>query len=187
MDTKELNINNELHTAVVEGKNIPEETEGGSLLEIDGTILFVAVSFVLFTIIMQKVFYGPITQIRNNRKDYIKNIKTEARHAYEEAEKLKNEYLEKIFRAKQKNSEKTAEAINEANQEKARLLEEKKQDISEILREGRQKIEEERLKTFAELKMNISGYASEISKKILNEEIPVTGVSEEIIDNAVNR
>ena len=177
---------NEIHTTAVEGKNVPEKDQP-SLLAFDGTLLVVAVSFVLFTIIMQKLFYGPLTKIREERSQFIKGIKTEAQTAQEEAEKLSSEYTQKIRTAKKKVSEKTLEAMNEANEEKDKILEEKKQDISKLLEEGRQKIREEKDKTFSSLKENISSYAFEISKKILNEEIPLTGVSSETIDRAINR
>ncbi|HSA07395.1 MAG TPA: ATP synthase F0 subunit B [Candidatus Gastranaerophilales bacterium] len=166
--------------------NATPETEG-SLLEVDGTIIFIAGSFVLFTIIMSKIFYGPIAKIREKREEYIKSIKTEAETAYKEAEELQQEYSEKILAARKKVSEKTKEAMNEATKEKTRILEDKKLVITEFLNETRQNIQEERIKTFNSLKENISIYASDISKKILNEEIPIVGVSSEAIDNAINR
>ncbi len=183
-----LETHNEVHTAVVAENPPPqEEAPQGSLLTINGTILFIVLSFVLFTIIMNKVFYGPITQIRQKRRDYVKSIKSEATNAQEKAEELRKEHIEKIMSAKKKVSEKTSEVMNEANQEKTKILDEKRQDMIKFLEQGRQKIREERHKTFSELKENISSYAFDISKKILNEEIPIVGVSQEAIDRAINR
>jgi len=182
-----INTHNDAHTTVAVQNNQPEEEVQASLLTINGTLLVVALSFVIFTIVMQKVFYRPISQIRQKRIKYIKGVKIDAQKAQEEAENLKKEYQEKIIAARKKTSEQTAEAINEANEEKNKILEEKKQDVARFIAEGRQKIQEEKLNTFLSLKENISGYAHDISQKILNENVPLVGVSQEAIDRVINR
>ncbi len=157
------------------------------MLQLNSTLLVIFISFIIFIFIMQKIFYAPMTEIRKKRSQFIKGMKTEAHNALEEAETLKNEYVQKIRAVKKKVSEKTLEAMNEANEEKNKILEEKKHDVSMILEKGRQKIQEEKEQTFSSLKENISSYAFEISKKILNEEIPITGISPETIDRVINR
>ncbi len=187
MVKEHLNTHSEIHTASVAENNQPEEPHKASLLTLNGTLLIIAVSFIIFTIIMQKIFYGPIFRIRQKRTQYIKGIKSDAMKAQQETEELKKDYTAKILAARKKVSEKTAKAIKEANEEKLQILEEKKQDAHRFLEEGRHRIHRERHKTFESLKENISGYAFDISKKILNEEIPIIGVSQEAIDKAINR
>ncbi len=182
-----LNVYNETHTAIIEDHSRPEEVQQGSLLTINGTLPFIAVSFVIFTIIMQKVLYGPISNIRKKRAEYVKGIKSEAVQAQEETEKLKKDYNDKITATRQKVSKKTTEVMNEANEEKSKILQEKRQDVQKFLEEGRSRINGEKQRTFDSLKENISSYAYEISKKILNEEVPMVGVSQEVIDKAINR
>lgn len=187
MKKEHINTQNSQHTeTVAQNQPYPEEQQG-SLLTINATIMFIAISFVIFTIIMQKVLYGPITKIRQKRKEYLKGIKAEAAKANEEAESLNKEYNQKIYSARKTASEKTTKAINETNQEKNKILEEKKQDLMKFIEEERQKIHSEKAESFENLKENISEYAYEISKKILKEEIPIIGVSKEAIENAIDR
>jgi len=177
----------EHHATVLEETPLEKEgMETGSLLDINGTSICIAVSFILFTIIMQKLFYAPISQIREKRKQFIMGIKTEADKASEEAGNLQVGYVEKIAEARKKVGEKTAELIAEANEEKTKILEEKRKDIEQFLAESRAKIQQEQDKSLELLKENVSGYAFEISKKILNEEIPIAGVTSEAIDKAMN-
>lgn len=182
-----LNSQKNIHTQTVAENKPVEEAQQGSLLTINGTILFIAVSFVIFTVIMQRIFYAPLTQIRQKRQDYIRGIKAEATNAQEQAEKLQKDYTEKITATRKKASEKTAEVMEEAKHEKTKILEERKQDVMRFLEEGRHRLHEERHNTFEQLKDNISEYAYQISKKVLNEEIPMVCISKEAIDRAVNR
>ena len=162
----------DVHTETHEvNHHTAEEAGGGSLLEIDGTLLFIAGSFVIFAVIMQKIFYDPLTQIRNKRKQHLMSIKQEADRAVREAQELDSRYYEKIRGARQKVADYTARVMSSANQEKARILEEKKQDTAEILNTGRQKIQEEKQQSIEELQKYIDNYASDITQKILETEI----------------
>ncbi len=165
----------ETHTAQTQEHPASHSGESkASLLEIDGTIIFIALSFIVFTVVMQKIFYGPLTEIRERRKHYIEKLKKEAGEAKENAEKISSEYNQKIQSARKKSSENTAEVMAEANQEKAKILEEKKQQVSEFLLECRKKIREQKAKSLGNLKQQIDSYADQIFKKVLEEDITVT-------------
>jgi F0F1-type ATP synthase membrane subunit b/b' len=172
----------ELQTQALAGAEPQQEA---SLLTINGTLPFIALSFVLFAIVMQKIFYAPMTKIRQKRADYIKDIKTEAQQAFEQAQALQAEYNEKIKTARKTVSEETAMSMGEANQEKTRILDEKKQDVERFLEENRQKILQEHNEALESLKGSIAEYAFDISKKVLEDDVPVIVVSQEAIDNAV--
>ncbi|OGI01447.1 MAG: hypothetical protein A2Y25_06320 [Candidatus Melainabacteria bacterium GWF2_37_15] len=163
---------NEIHTATIEENPAPhQEAGGGSLLEIDGTLIFIAASFVLFTIIMQRVFYGPLKQIRETRDQHINGLKHAGEQLLSEAERLNTEYTEKIKTARKKASDNTTAVISDANQEKAKILGERKQQVSEFLNIERLQIKEEKAKSMQELTPHINTYASDICRKILDEDI----------------
>ncbi len=174
-------------TIVIQQENsVPEQLESG-LLTINGTLLFVMVSFAIFTLIMQKVFYGPMTQIRKKRAEYIQTLKKESQENAEKAEEFKNEYTQRINETEQTVAEKTAAKVNEAEKKKAAVIETKRNAVAKHVRESKEKILEEKQNTLLGLKEEISNYAFDISKKILGEEIPLTDFSSESIDNTVNR
>ncbi len=163
---------NEKQTGIIE-EHLPPHHEGssGSLLEIDGTIVFIAISFVLFTVVMQRVFYGPLTEIREKRKQHINSLKNEADDLTNKSEGLTAQYTEKIKAAKKKASENTAKVMSEANQEKNNILAERNQQVTEFLQAGRGKIQQEKTQSVEDLQQNIEKYSDAIFRKVMGEEL----------------
>lgn len=180
--------NHNIHTSTVEKPELAHEKEHeGGLLTINGTLVVIILSFIIFAIIMQKILYGPISEIRRRRSEYVKKQKTEAEEAFLETEKLSKDYQQGLRSAQKKASEKTTEALNEANDEKSKLIESKKQEVSGFLSEQKQIIHDEKNQAVNELKSQVMDYAYNISRKILGEDISMVGISPEIIDKAINR
>ncbi len=178
--------NQNLHTGTQEAINTPPEAEGG-LLTINGTLPVIIVSFILFAFIMQKIFYGPLTAIRKRRSDYINKVKTEANEILQSATDLEEDYKNKLNTAHRKVSARTTEALTEANEEKTKILSEKKQEVSQYVETQNKTIKKEQTEAIEDLKENIMQYAFDISSKILGEEIPITGISPDVIEKALNR
>lgn len=165
----------DIHTEITELHEDSHLEKGGdsALLEINGTIFFMAVSFIIFVVLMQKVFYAPLSRIRQKRAEHMENIKAGAERAVASAEKLSSEYTSKINQARKKAHENTAKSMAEANEERARILDEKKQDVAEFLNINRTQIQEEKQKTIENLKENIDSYASDIFKKLFEDETAI--------------
>lgn len=74
MSEENQNIHTEIaetHAGTENAHPVETENESG-LLTINGTLIVIIVSFIIFIILMQKIFYGPITEIRNKRNEYLK-------------------------------------------------------------------------------------------------------------------
>jgi len=187
MNSEIQNHNIKAITTVAKPENPHEKQNEGGLLTINGTLVVIMVSFIIFTVLMQKVLYGPLTKIRLKRFEHIKKMKTEADNAFLETEKLNKDYQENLKDARKKVSEKTTDLLNEANEEKNKIIEEKKQEISEYLSEQKQIIQNEKSQALDALKVQVMDYAYNISRNILGEDVSMAGLSPEIIDKALNR
>lgn len=166
--------NKDIHTTISEDHSVSDLTKvEGALLEINGTLLIMAISFLIFTVVMQKTFYSPLIKIREKRKQFIKNIKDSVDYAVSKSEELSLEYTEKIKRARKNVSDNTLSSIAEANQEKMKIINEKKQDITQFLEQERKSVQEQKAQSLENLKHNIEGYATEIFRKVLEEDITV--------------
>lgn len=187
MTLEAQNIHTETIATVAKPEKLPGKKEEGGLLTINGTLFVIIASFVIFVLLMQKVFYGPVTQIRQRRSDYVKSMKEEANEAFQEAETLNSGYQESLKDARKKVSENTSDLLNEANEEKCKILESKKQEISGYLNEQKQVIQDEKVQAIEALKGQILDYACNISRKILGEDVSMEGLSPEIVDKALNR
>lgn len=172
-------------SAVAKTEHLPEKKDEAGLLTINGTLIVIIVSFVLFALLMQTVFYGPLSKIKSKRSEHINNAKKEAEESALQAEILGREYHESLMNTRKKVKEKTTEALNEANEEKSKILEEKKQQISDYLKQEKEYIQSEKNETMDVLKSQIADYAYNISRKILGEEIPMAGITQEVIEEAI--
>jgi F0F1-type ATP synthase membrane subunit b/b' len=185
---KITNHNQNIKTSLTEVKKpLQKESSSAGLLEIDGTIVCIALSFVIFTVIMQKIFYGPVTKIRKKRADFIKGIIDETKASSDETEILSLNYTQKIREARKQTAEKTSLEITQANAQKTKILEEKKQEITEQLSRQRLEIQREKEDSANLLRCQISQYALDISKKILGEEFPLACACKEFTDISNNR
>ncbi len=174
-------------TAVAAHGEHAESAHEGGLLTINGTLFVIMASFIVFTFVMQWVLYGPLNDIRRKRLDYILKNKTGAEEAIIEAENLAKDYQAKIKEAQKQSTENTTEILNETNAEKNRILEAKKQDVNSFVSGQKQIILEEKNHAIDTLKDQIAGYARNISGIILGEEIPMAGLTPEVIEKALNR
>jgi len=185
MNSEAQNTHINTISTVAKTEHLPEKAEEGGLLTINGTLIVIIVSFIIFVVLMQKIFYGPITEIRRKRSDYIKKMKTEADEAFLETEKLNKDYQNNLKEARKKVSEKTTEMLNEANEEKNKVLEDKKEQIFEYLNEQKQIIQNDKTQAIEALKDQVMDYAFNISKKILGEEVSMAGLNSEIVEKAI--
>jgi len=179
--------NTHLQTSTeVQQQHSPEAQDEGGLLTINGTLAVIIVSFVIFTVVMQKILYGPIAEIKRKRTQHIDKMKQEAEKAAADAENLNVEYHDGIKSARKSASANTTAILNKANEEKAKIVDAKKQEVSAFVNEQKQAIQSEKNEAIDALKPQIMDYAYNISKKILGEEMSMAGLSPEIVEQAIN-
>ena len=155
------------------------------MLEFNGTFIVLAISFVIFVILENFIFYRPLKKVMDERADYISQNEIKADEDSSAAKNLIDEKDEKIADAKSKSAKILSDA-NAKTQEKfdneIRLA---KQNSNNILNEEKIKLEEEKNQVKNELKKEIGGYASDIISKILKKEVAVVNVSDEILEKAL--
>lgn len=155
------------------------------MLEFNGTAIVLAISFVVFVILENFIFYRPLKKVMDERADYIRQNEMKADEDSSAAKNLINEKDEKLADAKSKSAKILSDA-NAKSQEKfdneIRLA---KQNSNNILNEEKIKLEEEKNQVKNELKKEIGGYASDIISKILKKEVAVVNVSDEILEKAM--
>lgn len=155
------------------------------MLEFNGTAIVLAISFVVFVILENFIFYRPLKKVMDERADYISQNEIKADEDSSAAKNLIDEKDEKIADAKSKSAKILSDA-NAKTQEKfdneIRLA---KQNSNNILNEEKIKLEEEKNQVKNELKKEIGGYASDIISKILKKEVAVVNVSDEILEKAL--
>ena len=124
-------------------------------MEFNATFLISVISFVLFVIIMNFIFYKPLAKIIYERKNFIDENFDEAKKNNANAQKITEAYYKKI---------------NEANSESKAVMETKTQEAKakrdELILESQKQFSEEILNSQNELKQAFEG-----SKEVLKTEV----------------
>lgn len=157
------------------------------MLDINGTLIIVFVSFLVFMVIMQKIFYAPMTEIRKERRNYVDGNLNQAKATREEAENILKDYDNKITQARIKANNIVFEHTSSANKDKAKVIENTINEVSNQIKDERESIINDKSVAKEALKAEIISLAHSISAKILGEEVSLSGNTEEMINRSINR
>ena len=150
------------------------------LMQIDGTFLFAAISFLIFLVIIKFILFNPITKVLEERENfYAKNTKMK-----NESNEKSKALLEEKEIALKKSREEANEIIKEANLsaklENEFQIKEAKKEANRNLDEHNLKLNEQSASVKQELKQEVSNFVSLMVSKILKEEITVNVDEEKI-------
>ena len=155
------------------------------LMQIDGTFIFVVISFLIFLFIIKAILFNPITKILDEReKFYAKNTKMETESkekTFALIEQKENALKESRFEA----SKIIKETSKEANNKNINVIKETKKEIQEKIEKNKEELDLAKLNTKKELKNEISSFVSSIVSKILNDNIAIQ-IEEEKINKYLN-
>jgi F-type H+-transporting ATPase subunit b len=155
------------------------------MIELNGTSIVLAISFVIFVILLNFLFYKPMKKVMEERAKYIQDNKNDAENNNSKTQKLIEEKDTKIAEAKKK----SFDFINETN-----LNVKEKLDIaiSGAKAEFKQKtdkqvddLKREKEEVLNSMKGEIAQISSEISSKVLGKKTTIANVSDEIIEKAL--
>ncbi|MFH0702366.1 MAG: hypothetical protein V2B14_02350 [bacterium] len=157
------------------------------LLQFDDTFIIIVISFVIFMIIMQRIFYAPMLEVQEERKNYIDNNKNSVQKNLDEAQKLKKHYEEKIIQSKIEATNIVSEFTSKATGEKINTLKEVTEKITEKINAEKEKILQEKDNVKEALKPQVASFGNMISAKILGEEISLSGITSEMIEKIMKK
>ena len=131
-------------------------------MEFNATFLIAAISFIVFVIIMNFIFYKPIEKIVNKRENFIDENLDEARKNNVISQKLIDEYDRKINDANLQGKSVIDKETMLAKEKKAELIQEAQQKVAHdnIINQ------EELKKTYSETKISLQNEAQHIADEI---------------------
>ena len=100
-------------------------------MEFNATFLISAISFILFTIIMNKIFYKPLENIMNERQKFINDNKLDAKNSSERAEILLKDRENRLNKSVEESKKLVADKVNKANENSNNLISKAKQKSTE--------------------------------------------------------
>ena len=148
----------------------------------DAVLLAIAV-FVMFTLLSYLLF-NPARDMLKKRQDRVKNDIDSAEKAKEEAQKLKEDYENRIRNIHKEEDAILSDARKRALDNEAKILEQAKAEAAGIIARANHQIELERKKAEDDIKKEIITVASMIAGKVVKEQID-TRIQDSLIDETL--
>lgn len=148
----------------------------------DAVLLAIAV-FVMFTFLSYLLF-NPVRDMLKKRQDRVKNDIDSAEQAKEDAQKLKNDYENRLREIHKEEDAILSDARKRALENEAKILEEARKEAAGMIDRANRQIELERKKAEDEIKKEIISVASMIAEKVVKEQID-TRIQDSLIDETL--
>lgn len=136
-------------------------------MEFNATFIVSALSFIVFSIIMNAVFYKPLQKIVEEREKFIDETAKEAKMKAKKSEEILFDKSKKVentkFEAKKNISQKT----DEVQKQKAAMAAEAQQKASDEIQKAKEALENSKTEAQSTLELETQKLAQDISAKIL--------------------
>lgn len=155
-------------------------------MEFNATFLISAISFILFTLIMNKIFYKPLERVIDERQKFIDETKSDAEKSNLKAEAIINDREERLTKSAADSKKLVADKINEANENSKIVTSNAKQKSQEEIASAKSALKNEAQQTTEELKFQVKDLAEVISSKILGMNTNIENIDNEIVNRILN-
>lgn len=143
-----------------------------SLINVDpGLIIWIAVTLILFLLILSKFAWKPLLAALEEREARIRESLESAEKAMQKAEEISRKNLDALKEAEIKAQQIRKDALEEAELLRADRMEKAKQEAEKIIANAKTEIEQEKKKALGELRREVSDMALKAASIILDAEL----------------
>jgi len=135
-------------------------------MELNATFLASIISFIVFVLIMNAIFYNPLTKIVEERKKYIDGNYEEAKKAHEKSEQIMSEIDKKRSNTLSEAKIIIKEKSDNAKNKKDKLTQEAKKKSFDEIAEAKKVLDEENKNSKEALNNDINNLADIICNKL---------------------
>ena len=151
-------------------------------MEFNATFFVTAISFIVFTFIMNKIFYAPLTKVIDEREDFINKTMKEAKDSTSQAENLLKNKEETLSATVEKSRKIVTSAAEKASSDGDVLTDEAKRQARLKIEDGKINVTKEKEAAQTELKSKVKDLAEIIASKVLQSETRIENIDNELID-----
>jgi F-type H+-transporting ATPase subunit b len=146
------------------------ESEGG-LFDFDATLPFMAIQIILLTVLLNIVFYGPITGILDQRSESIRTKLKEASEMLIKAEDLTKQYEVQLLEARQQSQEIILKSRKESQELVAVEIGQAQKNAEELIEETTKQLQIQKVQALSTLENQVDVLSDAITKKILKPQV----------------
>jgi len=142
------------------------ETSGG-LFDIDATLPIMAIQFLLLVVVLNKLFFTPLTAAIDGRNDYVRQQLALAKENLEKANALALAYEQELVAARKATQEKIATAQAEANKLRNQRIAEAMAIAQSQVASARAEIDRQKAEAESALKEQVQALSQQILAKLV--------------------
>ncbi len=141
--------------------------KSGGLFDIDATLPFMAAQFLLLMVILNAVFFKPLTKAIDERNEYIRTNQAEARERLEKAQQLALKYEQELAETRRAAQATIANAQAEAQRIRAQQIADAQAEAQAQLAAVRAEIDAQKADALKALEAQVDTLSHRILEKIL--------------------
>lgn len=136
-------------------------------MEFNATILISTISFIIFTIIMNKILYEPMSKIVEKRRQYLEKNSGEVNKNQNKIQEIVEDKNSKIKEAKKTAKNNVALEMERTKNLKSEMVQTKKTELSKKVENYKIKLEDEKNTISKELNEKATELSDEILSNVL--------------------
>ncbi len=137
------------------------------MFDFDATLPLMMAQFIALVILMNAVFFKPLTKVITDREDYVRNNKTGAQEQLEQATKLANQYEQELADTRRQSQATIVSAQEEAQKIAQQEIAEVQQQIKAELQQAQLELEQQKQSAFQTLEGQVNTLSNQILDKLL--------------------
>ncbi len=141
------------------------------MFDFDATMPLMALQFLLFTALLNAVFYKPLTKVLDERDEYIRNNSSDARERLAKAESIVAEYEKQIAAARRESQALIQQAQADARDINAQKIAEAQKEVQSQKEAAAKEIQEQKVSAMSNLEQQVDSLSRQILEKILGPEL----------------
>lgn len=155
-------------------------------MEFNATFIVTAISFILFTITMNKIFYSPLEKIMDERQRFINDVKNETEMSKNLTGEILTEREFKLNKSAEDSKKLISEKVNNANEHSKDMTTRAKEKSQEEINSAKSSLSLDADQSAKELKTKVKDIAEVISSKVLGMDVKIEHADNEIINRILN-
>jgi F-type H+-transporting ATPase subunit b len=145
----------------------PKNKEELKVFDFDATLPLMALQFLVLTVVLNAVFYKPMTKMLDDRDEYIRTTQLSAQERLAKAQKLAQEYEQKLGETRKQSQAVIATAQADAKKIASAKVAEAQQEAQVAREKAGQEIDQQKQEAMRSLEKEVDTLSRQILEKLL--------------------
>ena len=137
------------------------------MFDFDATLPLMALQFLLLAAVLNVIFYKPLTKVLDERTNFIRTSKTDAREILAKTEQLAAEYKQQLNEARKQAQSVITTAQNEAQIVANQKVAEAQKEAQSQREQAQQEIDAQKIEAMRSLEQQVDALGRQIMDKLL--------------------